>query len=183
METKVTGDVIKETIGDWGKWQLRAVALIFLCKIPAAWFMACIIYTAPFAQPGEYYCRPPNNSAAVNESEWIQSMHPVIQKIESNDELIIDYCNVFAKNDTESMSYGNATAQDVTFTKLLWRNGYDSGVSVVACDNFIHNSIYDSLVTQFDLVCSRTIWIAITQFYHLFGVLTGGIFATKLLEL
>lgn len=182
MEIK-TADVIKETIGDWGLWQFRAVALIFLCKIPAAWFMACIIYTAPFALQGEYYCRPPDSQTIANETDWIQSMHPLIQKYENNDELVYDFCNVYAKNGTESVEYGKDSDQDVTLTSLLSKSGYEKDMKVVPCHDFQHKSIYDSLVTQFDLVCSRTIWIAITQFYHLFGVLTGGIFATKLLEL
>ena len=52
-------DIIGSIIGDIGKWQLRAIFLIFLCKIPAAWFMACIIFTAPTPRHGEFYCKPP----------------------------------------------------------------------------------------------------------------------------
>lgn len=182
METKTT-DVIQDAIGDWGKWQFRAVALIFLCKIPAAWFMACIIYTAPFAKHGEYYCRPPENFSITNTSDWIQSTHPVIQNYENSDNFLFDYCNIYIQNETESVRVRNGTKKDLTFTSLITENGYERDVKIIPCNDFEHKSIYDSLVTQFNLVCSRTIWIAVTQFYHLFGVLTGGIFATKLLEL
>lgn len=36
-------DVVSEVIGEWGPWQFRTVILIYLCKIPSAWFMACIV--------------------------------------------------------------------------------------------------------------------------------------------
>lgn len=112
--TSITG-----LIGDWGKFQRRTVFLVFLCKIPAAFFMACIIFTAPFAKDGEYVCEQPEFNASDSE------------------------CNKYV---------------------------------------FLNTSTDYSLVTQFSLVGSRKIWIAVTQFSHLFGVLVGGIIATKLLE-
>lgn len=39
------GDLVGKINGNFGRWQLRTVLLIFLCKIPSSWFMACIIYT------------------------------------------------------------------------------------------------------------------------------------------
>lgn len=154
---------INDLIGEWGTWQARTVFLIFLCKIPAAWFMACIIYTAPFAEYGEFDCQQPtiNNSRPQIEHErWLSIAHP----IENNQ---YDFCNVYA-NLTERID--NDT--------VCWQ----SGVNVVPCENFEHHSVFKSLVTQFDLVCSRKILVAVTQFSHLCGVLFGGITATKLLE-
>lgn len=40
-------DYIGNFIGPIGKWQIRSIFLIYLTKIPASWFMACIIFTAP----------------------------------------------------------------------------------------------------------------------------------------
>lgn len=59
MQTKV--DAVGQITGPWGKWQLRTVLLIFLCKIPSSWFMACIIFTAPAPRHGEFFCKPPHN--------------------------------------------------------------------------------------------------------------------------
>ncbi|XP_058836091.1 solute carrier family 22 member 13 [Topomyia yanbarensis] len=53
---------------------------------------------------------------------------------------------------------------------------------IIPCETFEHHSKYNSIITQFDLVCSRDILVAATQFFHLFGVLLGGIITTKLLE-
>lgn len=145
-------DVISQVIGNWGRWQLRAVLLIYLCKIPSAWFMACIIFTAPTPRNGEFFCRAPTDIAAsfpgANESESLWSVHRASQK----QSLEVDFC--LEHNDTKA-----------------------------PCQQFEHSSPFNSLVTEFDLVCSKTILIAVTQFFHLFGVLTGGILANKFLEL
>lgn len=164
-ETQTTGRIslqkvpnsVADLIGEWGPWQRRTVLLIFLCKIPAAWFMACLLFTAPFAKYGEYRCKQTPLTvryAMTNLDESI--VHPMT----SNGE--IDVCTVY-RNKTHEPSTGNKQHTE-------------------PCNEFEHHSAFDSLVTQFDLVCSRTILIAVTQFFHLCGVLTGGIFATKLLD-
>lgn len=145
MQTTPSGDVTADMLGQWGPWQRRAVFLIFLCKIPSAWFMACIIFTAPTPQPGEFFCRP--------SVDMFEQLH---QDSTSRDlELNLDSCRLYD----------------------------DYNGTGIPCNSFEHNSDIISLVTQFDLVCSKTILIAVTQFFHLFGVLTGGILALKLLKM
>lgn len=160
------GNSIADLIGDWGPWQRQTVFLIFLCKIPAAWFMACIIFTAPFAKYGEFNCQQPNTGyPPANHTKWINIAHP---RIDGGD---FDYCFVY-KNRTEAL--------------IEWQHQHRVNQSisdVEECNAFEHQSVFSSLVTQFDLVCSRTILIAVTQFFHLCGVLTGGILATKLLDM
>lgn len=34
-------DIIGDVLGQFGNFQLRAILLIFLVKIPCSWFMAC----------------------------------------------------------------------------------------------------------------------------------------------
>lgn len=153
-------NLVIELLGDWGRWQRQSVLLIFLCKIPAAWFMACIIFTAPFAKYGEYNCKPTTeDELALSRSKWIEIAHPTM----ADDASKYDFCNVYVhENRTENVCCENK--------------------KIDSCDRFQHYSQFDSLVTQFDLVCSRTIFVAVTQFFHLCGVLCGGILATKLLE-
>lgn len=162
---------IIDLIGEWGPWQRRTVFLIFLCKIPAAWFMACIIFTAPFANYGEFHCQQPNTGLTpANYTEWISIAHPATE----NDRF--DFCRVY-KNRTEALfdwQQQQQQQQPVIITRAS---------DTENCDTFEHNSIFSSLVTQFDLICSRTILVSLTQFFHLCGVLTGGILATKLLDL
>lgn len=151
-------DVISQVIGNWGRWQLRAVILIYLCKIPSAWFMACIIFTAPTPRYGEFFCRAPTKISATfsatneSESQWSILSITMAHAASRQQSLDVDFC--LQHNDTEA-----------------------------PCQQFEHSSPFKSLITEFDLVCSKTILIAVTQFFHLFGVLTGGIFANKFLEL
>lgn len=171
MDPQLSNDIIRDVVGDFGKWQLRTTLLIYLCKIPSAWFMACIIFTAPFAQSGEYFCRRSIESS--DPDVWISAAHPTTGAPNST----IDYCYVYTN--AEQRIPLNATSSQSDHNVGVDANVNDS---VLACAEFEHRSIYDSLVTQFDLVCSRTILIAVTQFWHLFGVLTGGILATLLLN-
>lgn len=195
-------DIISEILGDWGKWQLRTVFLIFLCKIPSAWFMACLIFTAPLAKEGEYYCKPPQNTIVTNKTDWIHNIHPIEQVAETS-KLSIDFCHVYGdirtmltqrfrylenQSDPFSSQSGGVNAAAITSdgsgdeVGVDRFDGVDVANDIVPCDLFEHDSVYESLVTQFDLVCSRTILVAWTQFWHLFGVLNGGILATWLLE-
>lgn len=178
-------DIISRINGNFGKWQLRTVLLIFLCKIPSSWFMACIIFTAPAPRHGEFFCRP---AAAVlnssdwdeildeNKTQWIKISHPV--KEEARDEkLNIDFCNVYADTDKHAEHYFKRISQQHPW-KLPKRNA-----NIIPCENFVHDADFKSLIMDYDLVCSRDILVATTQFFHLFGVLTGGLLAVNLLKL
>ncbi|XP_016997561.2 solute carrier family 22 member 4 isoform X1 [Drosophila takahashii] len=177
MQTKV--DAVGRITGPWGKWQLRTVLLIFLCKIPSSWFMACIIFTAPAPRHGEFFCKPPNTIGAQNQTQWIKVSHP--QKEESDDqEFSIDFCNVYQDAQEHAhhyYNYENSEQEPRVWEKPLHRNS-----NVIPCTEFQHEADYHSVVTQYDLVCSRDILVSVTQFFHLFGVLTGGILANQLLK-
>lgn len=99
---------------------MRVVSLIYLTKIPAAWFMACIIFTAPFPWYDEYHC---DVSKYENDSNWISVSHPEI--ITANGSYQNDYCRVILESNTPGV--------DV----------------VVACDSFEFSlDTYTSLITQ-----------------------------------
>ncbi|XP_055849422.1 solute carrier family 22 member 13 [Episyrphus balteatus] len=126
-------DLIGSILGDFGIWQLRTVLIIFLCKIPASWFMACIIFTAPELYPiEEFQCDTSGISSNVTVSE--------------------DQCYI---------------------------NSIDGQVE--ECNSFKYTYDFNSLVMQFNLVCLRDIFVAWTQFWHLFGILVGGVIATKMM--
>ncbi|XP_001359431.4 solute carrier family 22 member 3 isoform X1 [Drosophila pseudoobscura] len=177
MQTKV--DAVGRITGQWGKWQLRTVLLIFLCKIPSSWFMACIIFTAPAPRHGEFFCKPPNTVGAQNQTQWIKVSHP--QKEESEDqEFNIDFCNVYQDAQEHAHHYYNYENSEQE--PRIWEKPLNRNSNVIPCTEFQHESSYHSVVTQYDLVCSRDILVSVTQFFHLFGVLTGGILANQLLK-
>lgn len=131
-------DIITDVVGNFGIWQLRTILIIFLCKIPAAWFMACIIFTAPELYPRtEFTC----------DTSYLNSSSSSNYTISDNQCYVLD----------------------------------DSSGSRSECEQFTYVSSFDSLIMQFNLVCLRDIFIAWTQYWHLFGVLVGGVVGTKMM--
>lgn len=196
-------DIIGKITGEFGRWQLRTVLLIFLCKIPSSWFMACIIFTAPAPRFGEYFCQPTiggianagtmtNNSlmgtsATIswdhyikqNKTDWIQISHPLVEDSYAK-EYIVDFCNVYDDSTEHVTKYLYLSEQSQPWDELMTKR---NASNIVPCDTFVHDAEYKSIITDYNLVCSRDILVATTQFFHLFGVLSGGILATNLLKL
>lgn len=158
------GDTVSDLIGDWGPWQRRSVILIYLCKIPSAWFMACIIFTAPIPNPGEVSCYQPVTQSVFDQNTWTEPRN-IGQKVIST-----DFCMIL-----------NRTFDDANVNNLSYvedEKNYES----IPCTSFEYDTPFETTVTKFDLVCSRTILIPTSQFFHLLGVLTGGILATVIME-
>lgn len=164
-------DPISHVLGDWGPFQLRTVLIIFLCKIPAAWFMAVLIFTAPEPRYGELSCAQPETISTSNITDFIHLAHPL--KVTSSGEVTpnVDVCYVY--KDAEEM-WQNITEDGVHYVDYSER-------ILVPCEHFIHTGDVRSIITDFDLVCSRTILVALTQTFHLLGVLIGGIIANQML--
>lgn len=82
-----------------------------------------------------------------------------------------DLCNTYKEIDCTENKYNSACQMNQT-------------VELVACDSFevSDQSTFVSITTEFKLVCSKKLLPAITQFFHLFGVLLGGITATHMMK-
>lgn len=169
----VLPDIIGHVLGEWGPWQLRTVLIIFLCKIPAAWFMACLIFTAPEPRYGEFSCAPPPPQKITEHkySDLIQLAHPTNVTRDSELAPSLDVCYVY--QDSEER-WKNVTEEGEAFVEYSER-------ILVPCEHFVHTGEIRSIITDFDLVCSRTILVALTQTFHLLGVLIGGIIANQML--
>lgn len=177
MQAKV--DAVGRVTGEWGKWQLRTVLLIFLCKIPSSWFMACIIFTAPAPRHGEFFCKPPPTIGAKNQTAWIKVSHPQKEEVDDH-EFAIDFCNVYKDAQEHAHHYYNYAHREDE--PKVWEEPESVKSDVIPCKEFQHEAEFHSVITQYDLVCSRDILVSVTQFFHLFGVLTGGILANHLLK-
>lgn len=103
-------------------------------------------------------------------------LHPVQINEDGFEE--IDFCNVYADAHKVSEKYFHS----VSSITEDWVAPERNDTVVVPCNRFYHHTDYVSLVTDYSLVCSKDILIASTQFFHLFGVLTGGLLATYLLK-
>lgn len=135
-----TGDIINQILGDFGVWQLRTVLIIFLCKIPAAWFMACIIFTAPDIYPNEGFTCDTRVYGGVD-----------------NCSVSEDQCYVF-------VSYG------------------EGNYAMRQCQEFNYADQFRSLIMEFDLVCLGDIFVAWSQYWHLFGMFVGSVVATRIMS-
>lgn len=60
-------DPLKNTIGDFGLWQLKISVLMSLLKLPIAWFTLSIVFLAP---PSQFWCKPPP-SVNMTDEEWL----------------------------------------------------------------------------------------------------------------
>ncbi|XP_001996921.2 organic cation transporter protein [Drosophila grimshawi] len=155
-------DIVQHINGNFGRWQLRIILLIFLCKIPTAWFMAVIIYTAPYPQRGELICRPATWNGSAPASEHGENRN--------TDRLFsVQVCNAYAQSLSESFVQRYGHSWNATHASL-------------PCERVEHNSDYKSLITQFDLICSRRVLVAVTQSFHALGALLGGLLAYQLLR-
>ncbi|CAO1388922.1 unnamed protein product [Diamesa serratosioi] len=172
-------DVIGNVLGPFGKFQLRTILLIFLVKIPSSWFMACIIFTAPSPQHGEIFCSPPIQNMSNKINNWVKIAHPMKEEVKDQ-EFAIDFCNVFKDAHQHVLSFYNDSIMHDD--NLFTIPAINTTQHLIPCESFEHHSDYESIITQFDLVCSRDILVAVTQFFHLFGVLCGGCLAVFMLN-
>lgn len=111
-----------------------------------------IIFTAPIPQYGEVFCKAPIRSIDTKQST--------------------DYCNVLQDYNDNVHLYNDTI--EINSNNLITVSIIKS-TNAVPCELFGYNTDFQSIITQFDLVCSREILVALTQSFHLFGILCGGI--------
>ncbi|EDX12281.1 GD20089 [Drosophila simulans] len=170
-------DVVEQVNGSFGRWQLRTILLIFLCKIPSAWFTAIIIYTAPYPWKGELVCHPADWNVSRSQAEHVDRNHPLWQDARSTDRLFnVDVCN----------AYSNSLARGFVRSHGQEWNASESkepgSQSSLPCEHVEHRTDYKSLISQFDLICSRRVLVALTQSFHALGALIGGLMAYSALK-
>lgn len=109
--------------------------------------------------------------------DWIQVAHPLKQDM-TNHQFSTDICNIYEDAQQQVLNFFNRTTENL----VLFHQQRKNTSRLVPCENFEHQPIYTSIITQFGLYCSRDILVATTQFFHLFGVLCGGIVTTNMLK-
>lgn len=163
-------DPVAKVLGNFGKFQLRTMLIIFLCKMPTSWFMAIIIFTAPAPKPGDFWCTAPDTLPSEYISDWIESAHPM--RVDHHNRSHIDYCHVFKDFIERPLDFLGPNRTELNTTNL----------TAVKCTNFSFNPDYHSLVADFQLICQRELLLPLTQCFHIFGLLCGGIFAYFMLK-
>lgn len=163
-------DPVTKVLGNFGKWQLSAMLIVFLCKLPTSWFMAIIIFTAKSPNPGDVWCTPPADLPAEYQKDWISKAHPVTY--DSDNISHTNYCNVYTELYNNPLDYfgPNYTQIDT------------SNFTTSKCTNFTFNPNFHSLVVEFNLVCGRDLLVSLSQCFHIGGLLVGGIVAYFILK-
>nr|CAD7424731.1 unnamed protein product [Timema monikensis] len=69
-------DAVEGALGAWGRWQLRVCLLVALVKVPSAWHMASILFTAPAPKSGRYWCARPPQFSHWTGQDWLNYSHP-----------------------------------------------------------------------------------------------------------
>ena len=175
-EVHETVDYVGNFLGAFGRWQLRTILLIYLCKIPSSWFMSCVIFTAPTPEHKEIFCTPIHST-----KKWIKIAY-TSKRDELDQEVTIDFCNIYEDAKEHVVRFLNDSQSANKIDDIDLFETPEKNSILVPCQTFEHKNIYHSIITQYDLYCSRDILVAVTQFFHLFGVLCGGIIATNMLK-
>ncbi|XP_069696302.1 organic cation transporter protein-like isoform X2 [Periplaneta americana] len=154
-------DVCAGALGDFGWWQLRSILIVSLVKIPSAWQMASILFTAP--SPGEFWCARPVEYQSWDPQEWKDFIHP------NSSAGRRDPCNIY--------NVGIEMLNTWTSEHHLPTN-----MSVRPCEQFEYTKGDVTFVTQWNLVCQREVLISVSQFFYLLGIVVGGVLCTLLLQ-
>lgn len=109
--------------------------------------------------------------------DWINVAHPLKQDM-TNRQFSTDLCNIYADSQNKILDFLNYTTENL----VLFHHQRKNASGLVPCEKFEHQPIYTSIITQYELYCSRDILVPTTQFFHLFGVLCGGIVTHYLLK-
>lgn len=164
-------DPVHKVLGGFGKYQVRAMLIIFLCKMPTSWFMAILMFTALAPEKGDVYCTPPKSLPADRLNEWITAAHPMLP--DRNNGTKIDYCHVY---------------EELIESPIKWLDQINKGSGVtphltaIKCTNFTFDSNYHSIAAGFNLVCDRQLLVSLSQCFHILGLLIGGIIAYVLMK-
>lgn len=138
------------------------VAYIFKINNTNAWLKFKLIFTAKSPTPGEIFCKP---LYGVNTtSSWIESAHRKIFNRVENEESY-NFCLVNENSYEENFNYSG-----------------NFNHTFVECTDFEHRPTFYSIIHQYALFCSREAHVALSQSFHLLGVLIGGIIAFYMLK-
>ncbi|XP_055297446.1 organic cation transporter protein-like [Sitodiplosis mosellana] len=163
-------DPVTQCLGNFGKWQLSAMLIIFLCKVPTSWFMAIVLFSASSPNPGDFWCTPPANLTAEFEKDWIARAHAI--KMDHHNHPKINYCEVYTEYWENPLKYFGPNHTTIDTKHLPTRK----------CTNYTFNPKFHSLVADFGLICGRELLVPLSQCFHIFGLLVGGIIAYFMLK-
>ncbi|XP_068086277.1 organic cation transporter protein isoform X2 [Anabrus simplex] len=147
----------------FGWWQVRTLLVVGLVKVPSAWHMASILFTAPTPAPHQFWCARPPALQHLDGRVWRNISHV-------RNEGKLDSCNVYREVYEMAIHHSDWSTINIP-----------DNATTQLCEQFEYNSSI-TFVTEWDLVCSREVLVSVSQFFYLLGILLGGVACTKLLQ-
>lgn len=132
--------------------------------------MAIIIFTAQAPNPGDFWCTPPAELPTEYHREWMERAHQITYDRHNRSQ--INYCAVYTEFYENPLDYFGPNQTQIDTTHL----------AITKCKNFTFNPDFHSLVVDFNLVCGRDLLVSLSQCFHIFGLLVGGIIAYYILR-
>ncbi|KAI8421836.1 hypothetical protein MSG28_009781 [Choristoneura fumiferana] len=147
-KNKAANDIVARVIGDFGRWQLRLSIMMALLKFPIGWYQLNILFLAP---PQEFWCVKPAAFGSFSVKEWREMCAPRIEE---------HPCLIF---DPEILAMAPAMER--------------AYIPLIECPEFEYDTAVfkRTIVSDFDLVCSRHWLVSFTQVINMCGILTGGL--------
>lgn len=135
------------------------------------------MYTAPYPWKGELVCHPADWNVSRSQTEHVDRNHPLWQDARSTDRLFnVDVCNAYSNSLARGFVRSHGQEWNASQSKE------PGGQSSLPCEHVEHRTDYKSLISQFDLICSRRVLVALTQSFHALGALIGGLMAYSALK-
>lgn len=103
--------------------------------------------------------------------DWMKAVHPQI-KGNGDKHAAYDVCHV----------YKDVMDQPERYKDFLNASTLASNRTLVECTNHVFSNEFHSLIAEFNLVCNKSLLLSLSQSFHIFGLLCGGIVAYMLLK-
>ncbi|PNF38357.1 hypothetical protein B7P43_G10529 [Cryptotermes secundus] len=146
-----TSDAVQVAVGDFGRWQAGISLLMAFLKLPIAWFQLSIIVLETHT---DFWCARPHSYANLSVDEWRNFSHPRLRNGG------YDACRIY------NLNYTNDDVRDASERR-----------DTVECQSWEYNRevFKENIVTEWNLVCSRSVMVDIAQATFMLGVLLGNV--------
>ncbi|KAF5301568.1 hypothetical protein FQR65_LT08873 [Abscondita terminalis] len=141
-------DIVSDSIGVYGKWQLKLTFLLSLVNIPCTWHIFAFTFQAA---EKKFWCARPTYFQNVNPDLWMNYTQP------------FGHCSIMNMSDLNSSVLSNIHLLKNVKTELC------------ACDKWEFEDDGRTLIEDFNLVCDRHHLINMAEMTFLCGVAIGGL--------
>lgn len=158
-ESKSSDDPISSAIGEFGRWQCQLTILLSLLNLPCTWHIFALTFQAA---DQNFWCAQTDAFDHLSFPEWI------------------NISGTFSRNDGK-LRYNPCVIKDLDYNQsyedLLFES--ENVTRTRQCDRWIYdtNNFGDTIISEWNLVCSREHLKSLAEMMFLLGVAFGGFFS------